>query len=269
MFKRAVFLLVFCFGAYGLERFCHKATDGFLIGNILPGISPPIHATEMPLDNELRVILSQRFHYLGKGAQTYVLVSEDGNYILKFFKFQHLRPLPFMSQKKIEKRAKKQEALFTSYKLAIEEIKEESGLLLVYLQPTHQRINLRVVDRLNIEHSICGDSVPFILQRRTELLFPALCAYRQKGDVAGARELLSSVADLVTLLRDKGVYDSDFHLCKNVGILDKKALLIDCGSLSKNREKQQFKAGSLQKWLAEEWPEMAQSFEEICKSANL
>ena len=34
----------------------------------------------------LRKILAQRYRYIGKGTQSYVLASQDGLYVIKFFK---------------------------------------------------------------------------------------------------------------------------------------------------------------------------------------
>jgi len=41
---------------------------------------------------ELAQILNQKFSYIGKGAQCYAFVSDDQLYVLKFFKFKHLKP---------------------------------------------------------------------------------------------------------------------------------------------------------------------------------
>ena len=266
--NRLVKLLLFALLFYATERLCHSATDGFLISNITSEFSSEGDRLELP--PVIKKALGQKFYYLCKGAQTYVLVSEDGNYVLKFFKFQHLRKLPFMRKETLEKREKKREALFASYKLAFEKMREESALLLLHL-PSSEKLkqNLQIVDRLGIEHTLDTAKTPFILQRRGELLLPTLQALRDQGDKAGAEQVLIAVVGLVGQLQQQSIVDTDFHLSKNVAILDGKALLIDCGSLTANHTKQQLKAGSLQKWLAREWPDMAQSFEEICKNANL
>src|SRR5437868_3279127 len=71
---------------YGVERFCHKQTDGFSIYNISSNLSFR-EEWEIPQETtEAKIILAQPFYYLGKGAQSYVFESEDGNFVLKFFR---------------------------------------------------------------------------------------------------------------------------------------------------------------------------------------
>src|ERR1700722_2869530 len=41
-------------------------------------------------------ILSQNFTYLGKGAQSYAFESQDQKFVLKFFKFKHIKPSWFV-----------------------------------------------------------------------------------------------------------------------------------------------------------------------------
>lgn len=71
-------------------------TDDFRLSNITYEMpyqkewqSPPLTALE---EEKLANILAQEFSYLGKGSQCYVFSSKDGRYVLKFFKFKHVRP---------------------------------------------------------------------------------------------------------------------------------------------------------------------------------
>lgn len=81
--------------AYGAGRLYYRVTAGFTVGNItyaLPYDSRwDIRDLNLAESKHLDYILSQNFKYLGKGCQSYVFASEDGQYVLKFFKFQRFR----------------------------------------------------------------------------------------------------------------------------------------------------------------------------------
>ena len=108
--KFFLFLLLF----FGVERLCHRATDGFALVNIYsPKGSDHGLQTDFPLSIS-NVNLDQPFYYLNSGSQSYVFLSNDGQTILKFFKFQHMRIPPWIEYLPLpsslaEKRAKKRE----------------------------------------------------------------------------------------------------------------------------------------------------------------
>ncbi len=242
---------VFVLSGLATERLCHRATDGFLIGHVLRTL-PHNPEWETRRGDENLPILSQKFHYIDKGAQTYVLVSEDGKYILKLFKFQHLC-----------KKEHELNALFKSYKLAFDEAKEETGLLAVHLNPSSDlNGKISLVDRLGIVHKVDADSTHFILQKRAELILPKLQTLRDQGNLQAAKETLSSLLNLRKELERRGLYDGDAHLSKNYGFIESSAILLDCGNLSKNRSASKLKAGALRSWLGKEWPELFAWFEE-------
>lgn len=252
--KNLLGIAIFAVSALAIERLCHKATDGFLIGHVQSNLPHRIEWETKRGEEEL-LILSQKFHYVGKGAQTYVLASEDAKYILKLFKFHHL------GSKQHELNA-----LFQSYKLAFEEAKEETGLLAVHLNPSSDlKGKISLVDRLGIVHKIDADSTHFILQKRAELLLPTLQKLRVRGDLQDAKEALTSLLNLGRELEKRKLFDSDAHLTKNYGFIGKTPILLDCGNLSKESSLYKLKAGALRSWLGKEWPELSAWFEKECK----
>lgn len=81
---------------FGMGRLYFRLTDDFRLGNITYDM-PHHDEWDIPkLSDEERQrldsILSQKFTYIGKGAQSYAFGSDDGKYVLKFFKFKHLTP---------------------------------------------------------------------------------------------------------------------------------------------------------------------------------
>src|ERR1700687_1837730 len=85
-------LLIFTLCFYGTARFCKKQTGSFTIARISSEI--PFHPEwEVETENEEQIkhILSQPYHYFGKGAQSFVFASEDGSTVIKFFRHHHLQ----------------------------------------------------------------------------------------------------------------------------------------------------------------------------------
>lgn len=232
IFKIAIIALCL----FWLPHFCHDKTDGFTILRIqseLPkseGIS-----TEAPPD-----VFSQEFTYLGSGGQAYAFVSKDNQYVLKFFKHHH-HTLPFWrsllpkASIREKKREKKRLRDFTSYRLCMEQLPEESGLLYVHLEKTdHLKTEVRIIDKIQIAHKIDLDSTAFILQKRATLAYEHLDALIERGDLLKAQEALISICDLVISRCQKGIYDEDPKIHRNFGFVDGKAILIDVGRLKRD-----------------------------------
>lgn len=192
----------------------------------------------------LQKLLGQRFTYLKSGGQCYAFLSEDGKYVVKFFKY-HLRrvpwilahlPLPAKYAKLREKqrinREKKLLRDFSSYKLAYEELREESGLVFIHLNKT-ENLNLRltVVDKLHIEHSLNLDQLEFVIQDRATLAFAHFETLIKENQISEAKESIDSMLHLLVSRCQKGIYDEDPRLHRNLGFVGAKAILIDVGRL--------------------------------------
>ncbi|MBI3237041.1 MAG: hypothetical protein HYZ48_05010, partial [Chlamydiales bacterium] len=120
MFRRVVVCVAVFAGIVLLQRFCHKQTDGFSRYKICSDLSFHPEWETPPPDVDLSCILDQPFHYLTKGAQSYVFVSADDRYVLKFFRIYHLTaPVwvknlywpPFFQSYRLGKILQKQEEL--------------------------------------------------------------------------------------------------------------------------------------------------------------
>ncbi len=240
-----------CWGFKELSSFCHQQTGGFTI----LGISShrPFNAMweTNPLSNsatqEVKLALNQKYSYLFSGGQAVVFASEDGQYVIKFFDQSRLQPrflarhLPrqFFDEKKLAKKLWKRENKldrdFSSYKLAFDELKDETGLLLVHLNPTNWiQKKLTLVDKIHIEHQIDLDGFEFILQKRAELVYPRLERLVKAGDEDGAKEALCSILQLFVTRCQKGIDDSDPDLDKNFGFIGSQAVQIDTGRFTKH-----------------------------------
>lgn len=210
---KKIFLLIIAL--IGLVRLYYSLTDDFTVRNFTGKLfSAP--ATTMPL------ALQQTFRYIGKGCQTYALASEDGQYILKLFKFKHLKRHP-----------EKQQALFASYHLGFEEAAEETGVLFVHLAETPSSGRLiTIIDKLGLRHKIDLDKIAFVLQKRA-LPLPEVMASMNEEQITC---LMHNVVCTLEALCQKGLIDQDPALLQNIGLADGHPILFDLGQLIKKEE---------------------------------
>lgn len=234
------FVIIVC--VLGIERFCHKQTRGFSLPNIYSSTSCT-EAASAPLNKELLPSFSEPFTFLDSGLESYAFISQDGKIVLKLFKHHHIRqakllakllPLPYFI-----KLAKMKEMRllnsFASCKIAYEELKEETGLLFMHLGKTMNSLpRVTLIDKLGIEHKVALDEVHFFVQKKADLLLPALEKDMAAAGVAKAKKRIYDLLALIVERCKKGIADRDPTLCKNYGFLDERAIVIDVGSFSKN-----------------------------------
>ncbi len=163
---------------YWIEKFCIHQTDGFTLLKIRSTLmANPKWEIAETFPQEISPLLSQKFLYLDSGGQCYAFASEDGKVVIKFFK-HHLRRLPWLiahiplpskyaalREKQKIKRLSKLDRDFTSYKIAYERLREESGLLYLHLNKTkHLNLYVTIVDKLGIAHYLDLNDLEFIVQ---------------------------------------------------------------------------------------------------------
>ncbi len=229
-------------------KFCMKETDGFSILAI-SSHRPYNSDWQVPLREPEKVdqALSQPYHYLGSGSQCFVFTSQDGNYVLKFFKqriyspsaFLNRAPLPWFlhryREKNREKRLDKCARDFASYKMAFEELQEETQLLYVHLNPTDfLKKTVFITDKLHIRHEILLDKLDFILQRRAEPAFDHIQRLMGQGKKKEAKQAILSLRTLIENRCRKGFKDRDPDIRTNCGFVGEKAVKLDVGRFERN-----------------------------------
>lgn len=212
-------LLIFTLCFYGTARFCKKQTGSFTIARISSDLA--YHSewdVETQNEKEVQQILSQPFHFLGKGAQSFVFASEDGSTVIKFFRHHHLQ--------KNSKLAKD----FGSYKLAFEKLRDETGLLYLHLNKTsHLNQTLDLVDKIGIHHPINLDRYEFLVQKRAKLAYPALQEWIDSGKTEDAKQALTALVQLLATRSNKGIHDKDPDLNTNFGFIGTTPIQFDIG----------------------------------------
>lgn len=257
--------------------FCYnRFTDGFSLREITSSLSQqlpsPLFTPEQK--ESLATILHQPFHYIGKGCQFYAFESEDGRYVLKFFKQKHLRsltwlrtfPMPAYFQKsceeKIAKREERVRKLFSSCQLAFERLSEETGILFLHLNRLpFLDLSLMITDKIGLKHMIQLDDYEFVLQKKAVCLEKAFEGLSDEQ----VRQKVRLLVELVAKRCEKGIADHDRSFAQNVAFcaFEERAVFIDIGqfyleeTIKKPEEKQkelQRRLGNLRFWTARYYP---------------
>lgn len=248
--RRWIILTLFFIILIGSVRLYFRITDDFRIANISHEIPyhPEWETPQLTVEDqkELNTVLQQKFFYLGKGAQSYVFASEDSRYVIKFFKFKHLKPsllvsllpnvppfTPFLQRTAVRKQ-KKFDSIFTGYRLAFDLNRQESGLFFMQLNPSRQQKFVTVVDKIGFERTIDIGTLPYIIQRKGETLRTILAKNLDQNDLSLAKQNIDKIFNLYLSEYRKGIYDRDHGVLHNTGFQGDAPLHLDVGKLSKD-----------------------------------
>lgn len=251
--KRWIYVSLTLAALFGAVRLYYHLTDDFRLSNIT--YSLPIEAGWSSLElspsdqQALYSIFNQKFFYMGKGAQCYAFASEDEQYVLKFFKFKHLKPnflvdmLPSVppfrgfKQRYQERKRRKLLGVFQGYDLAYRENRQEAKLLYLHLLPTENlRQQVTVVDKMGWERVINLDEVIFILQRKGETLRQRLQKLLSQEQLQDAERAIACILSMYIDEYHKGVYDRDHGVMQNTGFIDDQPFHLDSGKFSKEEK---------------------------------
>lgn len=201
-------------------------------------VSPSIEDSAL-----LHEIVSQKFSYLGSGAQMIAFVSEDQKYVLKFFKMKHLvpkkwlsyLPLPGLSRyrfKKVNQREKRLDEIFTSFQTTYQNYKSDAGLVFVHLNHTKElKKQITLIDKQKKEWRLDLDHVPFIIQEKADMFYPYVEAAIQRGDLTTAQDAFKALLNFVASRCQKGFKDHDKGISGNYGFVGDRVIQIDIGQV--------------------------------------
>ena len=268
----------------GIDRVCHHRSSHFSLGKIrTSNLFSPEWGTPTLSDQEmqaLRQILNQKFVLYSKGSRSHVCMSEDGRYILKFLKYQHLNRKSWLTQlacsfnpfyQKFLFKQRKCHTLLNAWKAAFTQLKEEAGLIYMHTnnaQPLNQKIV--ILDKEVQEHRIDLDKTLFCVQKHANLTYLRIAELMQSGDVEKAKGIISSIFSLIDRLGQKGVIDDEFCSNFNFGLLGDEVIQVDigklhvdpiCGQDSVYKQKIAPMTKPLKNWLEHNYPELFAHFE--------
>lgn len=235
---------------FGSARLYYRLTDDFRLSNItyqLPFEAPwQVPHLTVEEQQQLSEILKQKFFYIGKGAQCYAFVSEDQHYVLKFFKFKHLKPNlfidllpsipPFKEYKEncIERKRRKLIGVFNGYDLAYHENRQHSKLFYLHLVPTQMlQQQVTVVDKVGLTRQINLDPIVFLIQSKGETLRTRLHRLLSQNHLQEAQQAIAHILQMYISEYKKGIYDRDHGIMHNTGYVGDQPFHLDVGKLTK------------------------------------
>lgn len=274
-------------GAFGFiltvfisARLYYALTDDFRVSNITYEMpyndSWAVEEPSVNEEKEIQQILNQTFTYLGKGAQSYAFVSTDGNYVLKFFKFKHLKPSFFLDllppigplkqykEKQSKRKQRKLLGVFNSYKLAYDVDRIESGLLFIQLNNVgNPARSVKLRYKIGLEYNVDLQHIPFILQKRGRVLREVLDELLSEEMVSEAERRIGQIFNLYAGEYAKGIYDHDHGVLRNVGFVGDQPFHLDVGKLMIEKKMQQKEiakedallvAAKIKSWVERKYP---------------
>ncbi len=220
-------------------------TEGFSEAKICSSLPPHPQWSISSKDDfeEIRGIFAGRFKFLGLGAQSFAFESEDGKYVLKFFKMRRFTPslTDRLCPHVAARRLRNLRWVFNGYKIAYDNFKKETGLIFIHLAKTdHLKQKVLVIDDKGKEHIIDLDKTEFVLQEKAELLFKRIARLYKAGDRQGAQKSIADVLELVKQRVDKGYADRDKAVSNNYGFVGDRAIQLDVGRLYKGVKEGQY-----------------------------
>ena len=204
---------------------------------------------------------------------------------MKFVKYQRFRPqawldyfesIPLINRYrlgKIEKKQKKLDMLFTSWKVAYDHLKPETGLVYVHLNKSNDlQQALTIHDKMGFEHKLNMDDMEFLLQKRANMLCSTINNFMQNDQTAEAKELIDNLLNMILSEYSRGLADNDHALMQNTGAIGTMPVHIDVGQFVINPEisnpdvyKQELfsKTFKFRTWLAKHHPESVLDINEV------
>lgn len=265
---------------FGVKDYYHPFVLG-LKETIYPGEEIKREASE---------ILDQPFTYLSYGGQMTVYQSQDQKYVIKFFnprsvikeswfhqfeKWRRFNSLKWITNTYIRKKLRLKK-YFLRYEMAFKDLKEESGLVYVHLDPsTCLSKSVNIVDKEGKHHLVPLDAYPFVLQKKVELTMEHLGRLVKSGDVDGAKKSVEQIYELFLSRAQKGYTDRLQTLHKNYGFFEGRAVQLDVGRIRKissvaEKPIKEMKriVANIAPSLAEHYPELAPVLQECLQKSQ-
>ncbi len=209
-------ILLGCLLFISIERFCYFQTGTFALPKMIHKGSPP-----SPTSSSSSIHLEQPLHFLGAGKQFFAFETADQKYVVKFMKWSRRRPLPWLPANYLLERAQRAANLQKSSLLALNELSQETQLLIP--APTE---SFTLIDKLGISHTVKSNSVHFYVQKKADNFTDYLSSHLQN-----AEPLLHSFIQTVASQCRKGIANLDPITHRNFGVVENHVILLDFGSL--------------------------------------
>ncbi len=175
--------------------------------------------------SEIRKILDQEFTYFSKGRQSFVFLSQDQKYVIKLFRYQLCKPKFWhyllwreKLQEKMKSKKQKLSRWMSSYKLAYDRIRSETGLVFVHLVRSDGLLpEVTIRDPLGRKRKVDLNRTGFLVQKKVDLFYATVKGLMKKGDKEGLKRVISAYFRAMASYHEKGIWNLDFNWMSNVG----------------------------------------------------
>jgi hypothetical protein len=209
---------------------------------------PPVHLDiplnpsweSSPPNGEILSILDQPFIYLAHGNQATVFVSEDGQYVLKLFRYSRprfpiIQKIKSMAATLLQKKPKndlytKMAKTFDAAHLAYTEARDFTQVLFCHLNLTDKQLPTVSLKARRL-YTLPMDKHRFVLQKKVAPFKETLLCARKNPEEM--HRLIDGLIDLLQNRIAQGIRNSDPNLAPNFGFLDGKAVELDFGNYRK------------------------------------
>ena len=208
--------------------------------------------------------LSQEYHYFGRGGQSHVFFSADGQFVLKFLK-------PKFSKNK-GKAALQKNKVLSAFQLCSENFAQETGVLYAHLKHTPLPRTARLFGPEGAPLPLDLEEHLFLLQKRAILAYDQIDAWVSEGREDLAKEGIESLLVLHVDLFKKGFRNRDANFKSNCGFIEGQPILFDIGRVVyseeiKNQENHKKEIARItprfRQWLATHHEELLEHFDQI------
>jgi hypothetical protein len=175
-------------------------------------------------------------------------------------------------QEKIKVKKKKLDGVFRSWKIAYEELPEQTGVVFVHINKTHDLNHIiSIRDKMGFVHHLQADEMEFLIQRSAKMLCSTLKGLIKNEGLTEAKQLIDQLIEMLLVEYRHGYADNDHALMQNTGVIDSKPIHIDVGQLIKNdlvKDPQVYlqelfnKTYKFRKWLNDQCPKLGRYLEE-------
>lgn len=255
---------------WGAFHFLHKVNGGFSPNQISPTAwENPHWQLSFSTDQQQKIdsLLQQKFTYLGKGGQSFVFVSEDGHFVLKFFK-----------KKSSQEGILAQPFALESSWLAYKKLQKETGLVYLHLNKTEGLPPVTVFNKVGSKYILDVNELQFYIQNYATPLREQIILLTKQNDNTSLKKLFSAVLQLILFRSQQGVEDRDFGVINNFGVSPEGVIITDIGRFANNEGMKnpeaytkdlEIRASRFRKWLAKNYPELLPLFEEALSSSTV
>lgn len=225
---------------------CFKSSLPFRVDEIRPVRDFSFQAAQTVPQEELeklRAIFSHPFTYVRESDQCYLFISQNKEYLLKFFKMRKLTPkywlnyipFPWLEQERLNKighRERARQELFGNFKIAFEDFRHQTTLVFIHFFSTNWlKSKVCLIDQEGLDHTVLLDTVPFVLQRRPTLLCEYVDDLVRQDKTKEAVSSLLLILDIVQDRCERGFRDQDGDLESDYGFIGNRAVFTEVAKM--------------------------------------